>query len=162
MSTHNRPRPLADLVPPLTKDVFGRKNLLFGKMVSEWNDIAGADIASKATPLDLKFSKKADNNQAVLQLAVLPAFALELSYQKALLIERLNVFFGYPAIKDIKIVQHSEVMANKKVQKSKTRPVTLQEQQSIDSLTSEIKENDLQTALKNLGKAIISRQDKSS
>ena len=42
----------------------------------------------------------------------------------------------------------------------KTRPVTTQEQQKIDALVNGIQENDLQTALKNLGKAITSRQTK--
>jgi hypothetical protein len=155
----NRPRPLSDLLPNLTKDIFGRKNLLFGKMAAEWAQIAGAEIAGKATPLDLKFSRKADtkNSQAVLHLAVQPAYALEFSYQKSLLIERLNIFFGYPAIKDIKIIQHSEVMNNKPPSSPKIRPVTLQEERHIEGLIANIQENDLQTALKNLGKSMASR-----
>jgi hypothetical protein len=171
MTTPNRPRPVADLVPTLTKDAFGRKNMLFGKMLAEWEHIAGPDIAAQTTPLELKYSRsggakktgeKADKTppKAVLVLAVQPAFALELSYQKDLLAERLNVFFGYGAIKDIKIVQHSGVMDNKQTKAPLTRPLTMQEQQKIDGLVGSIQENDLQTALKNLGKAIVSRLGK--
>jgi len=171
MTTPNRPRPVADLVPALTKDAFGRKNMLFGKMLAEWEHIAGPDIAAQTTPLELKYSrsggKKKDGKKddktppkATLVLAVQPAFALELSYQKDLLAERLNVFFGYGAIKDIKIVQHSGVMDNKKAKAPLTRPLTVQEQQKIDALVGSIQENDLQTALKNLGKAIASRLGK--
>lgn len=164
MTHANRPRPLSDLVPGLTKDIFGKKNLLFGKMVSQWAHIAGPDIASKATPVELKFQRKAEKDkggspQAVLHLAVMPAFALEFSYQKGLLVERLNMFFGYPAIKDIKIIQNSNVMDNKRVTKAKTKPLTLQQQQQIDEATAGIEDNDLQTALKNLGKAIASRRE---
>jgi len=164
MTTANRPRPVSDLVPQLTKDIFGRKNLLFGKMLAEWPHIAGADIAAHTLPIDLKFSKaaKSKDSQAVLHLAVKNAYALELSYQKALLIERLNMFFGYAAIKDIKIIQNSEIMNNKHSPKVSTRAVTTQEQQKIDAATAGVQENDLQTALKNLGKAILSRQDKTS
>jgi len=171
MTTPNRPRPVADLVPALTKDAFGRKNMLFGKMLAEWEHIAGPDIAAQTTPLELKYSrssgKKKDGKKddktppkATLVLAVQPAFALELSYQKDLLAERLNVFFGYGAIKDIKIVQHSGVMDNKKAKAPLARPLTVQEQQKIDALVGSIQENDLQTALKNLGKAIASRLGK--
>lgn len=175
MTTPNRPRPVADLLPALTKDAFGRKNMLFGKMLAEWEHIAGPEIAAQTTPLELKYSrsggskktadkadKKADKTppKATLVLAVQPAFALELSYQKDLLAERLNVFFGYAAIKDIKIIQHSGIMNNKQAKAPLTRPLTLQEQQKIDSLTGSIQENDLQTALKNLGKAIASRLKK--
>lgn len=171
----NRPRPVSDLVPNLTKGIFGRTNMLFGKMLAEWAHIAGEEIASQTTPMELKFSRtsgkaakgkdgkpKADKtpSKATLHLAVQPAYALELSYQKNLLIERLNVFFGYGAIKDIKLIQNSEIMNNKIVKTAKTRPLTLQEQQKIDALVGDIQENDLQTALKNLGKAIVSRQDK--
>ena len=164
MTTGNRPRPLSDLVPALTKDIFGKKNLLFGKMLAQWAQIAGPEIAAIALPLDLKFQRKAEKEkggsaQAVLHLAVKPASALELSYQKNLLIERLNVFFGYPAIKDIKIIQNSEIMDKEKPAKLKTKPLTLQQQQNIEQITANIADNDLQTALKNLGKAIASRRD---
>ncbi len=155
----SKPRPLSDLVPGLTKDILGKKSLLFGKMIAEWPHIAGADIAGKTTPLELKYAKKLDQkSQATLHLAVQSAYALEISYQKALLIERLNMFFGYPAIKDIKIVQQTNVMDNKAGAAAPVRPLTLQQEHVLDGIVAEIQENDLQTALKNLGKAILSRQ----
>ncbi len=155
----SKPRPLSDLIPGLTKDILGKKSLLFGKMLSEWSHIAGADIAAKATPIDLKYAKKLDKkSQATLHLAVQSAYALELSYQKSLLIERLNMFFGYPAIKDIKMVQQDNVMNNKKPPAKPRRPLTMQEERVLDEMVGRIQENDLQTALKNLGKAITSRQ----
>ena len=155
----SKPRPLSDLVPNLTKDILGKKNLLFGKMLAEWPHIAGAEMAAKATPLDLKYARKIDQkSQATLHLAVQSAFALEVSYQKSLLIERLNMFFGYPAIKDIKIIQHTNIMNNKKASSPSFRPVTLQEEKKLDEMLGKVQENDLQTALKNLGKAILSRQ----
>lgn len=159
----NRPRPLSDMVSGLTKDIFGKKNLLFGKMLAQWTEIAGADVAARTVPLDLKFQRpkkgSKEAGKAVLHLAVQSAYALELSYQKNLLIERLNMFFGYSAISDIKIVQNSEVMNNKKHKPPLLRPVPLAEQQKIDQLVGGIQENDLQTALKNLGKAIASRKE---
>lgn len=170
MTTHhaNRPRTLADLVPALTKDVFGSKNQLFGKMLANWVQIAGADMSALTAPVDLKFQRApkpkdgskpaAKAGQAVLHLAVQPAYALEFSYQKDLLIERLNMFFGYAAIKDIKVVQHSEVMANKKIIPPVQRPLTAAEEGKLSALTDTVQEKDLQTALKNLGKAILSRQ----
>ena len=155
----SNPRPLSDFVPGLTKDILGKKSLLFGKMIADWPNIAGADIAAKTVPLDLKYAKKLDQkSQATLHLAVQSAYALEVSYQKSLLIERLNMFFGYPAIKDIKIIQQTSVMDSKKETAAPTRPLTMQQEKVLDGIVAEIQENDLQTALKNLGKAILSRQ----
>lgn len=155
----SKPRSLSDLVPGLTKDILGKKGLLFGKLVLEWPHLAGPDLAGKTLPLDLKFAKKSDQkSQAILHLAVQGAYALEISYQKALLIERLNMFFGYPAIQDIKMVQHSDIMCNKKPNSVPIRPLTQRQEQVLDGIVAGIQENDLQTALKNLGKAILSRQ----
>jgi hypothetical protein len=157
----SKPRSLSDLVPGLTKDILGKKSLLFGKMLSEWQHIAGAEVAAKTTPLELKYAKKLDKkSQATLHLAVQSAYALELSYQKALLIERLNMFFGYPAIKDIKMVQQDNIMGNKKPLVAPQRPLTMQEDRVLSEMVAGIQENDLQMALKNLGKAITSRQSK--
>jgi len=157
----SKPRSLSDLLPGLTKDILGKQGQLFGKMLAEWTHIAGADIAAKTTPLDLKYAKKLDKkSQATLHLAVQSAYALELSYQKSLLIERLNMFFGYPAIKDIKMVQHDNIMGNKKPLAKPPRLLTMQEEQILDKMVGGIQENDLQMALKNLGKAITSRQTK--
>lgn len=168
----SKPRSLSDLVPGLTKDILGKKGVLFGKMIAEWAAIAGPEIAAQTLPLDLKYAKKPgakapDNksgrkapdqkSQATLHLAVQSAFALEISYQKSLLIERLNMFFGYPAIKDIKFVQQDNIMNNKKSVKRPARPLTVQEERKLDEMVANIQENDLQIALKNLGKAITSR-----
>ncbi len=157
----SKPRTLSDLVPGLIRESLGKKSLLFGKMLAEWPEIAGAEIAAHAVPLDLKFAKSPDKkNQAVLHLAVESAYALEMSYQKTLLIERLNMFFGYAAIKDVKMVQQSFLMSNKKRTAPPPRPITIGEERILDDLVGKIQENDLQTALKNLGKAILSRQYK--
>ena len=159
----SKPRALSDVVPGLAKDILGKKSLLFGKMVLEWPHIAGAEMAAKAVTLDIKFSKKTDQkSQATLHLAVQSAYALELSYQKSLLIERLNMFFGYPAIKDIKIIQQTQIMSNKIASATHNRPLTAGEERDLDGMVAKVQENDLQTALKNLGKAILSRQERTS
>jgi hypothetical protein len=152
-------RTLSDIVPGLTRDILGKKGLLFGKMVLEWPHIAGPEMADKTMPIDLKSAKKAGGqSRAVLHLAVQNAFALEVSYQKALLIERLNMFFGYPAIQDIKLVQQMNVMDKRAASSTPRRLITAQEEKAIETLVAPIQENDLQSALKNLGKAILSRQ----
>lgn len=159
----SKPRSLSDLLPKLTKDILGKKSLLFGKMLADWPHIVGVEVAEKTMPLDLKYAKRQDQkSQATLHLAVQSAYALEVSYQKSLLIERLNMFFGYPAIRDIKIVQQTNITNNKKAFAAPLRPLTMQEDRALDEMVTVIQENDLQAALKNLGKAIVSRQSENN
>ena len=156
----SKPRPVSDLVPGLAKGILGRRGLLFGKLVMEWPHIVSSEMASRATPINLRFAGKSNqkNRQAILHISVRGAFALEISYQKALLLEQLNMFFGYPAIRDIKIIQQIYITDNGKQNSAIRRPLTSKEENNLDGMVTKIQENDLQTALKNLGKAILSRQ----
>lgn len=127
-------------------------------MVMEWQQIAGPDIAAVATPIELKplRSSTADKRkQAVLHLATSSASAVELSYQKGFLIERLNAFFGYNAIADIKLI-HTTVKT-KKHNPPPPAPLGLPEKQKIEAMTEKIADDSLKNALKNLGKGIFQR-----
>jgi len=115
---------------------------LFGKMVAGWAQVAGEEMAAKTMPAGpqvhpasrrrpIPISAKVPTvsdltaSAAVLHLAVQPGFALEFSYQKALLNRAPSICSSAtPAVKDIKIVQHSEVMNNKPPPRSKNRPMT--------------------------------------
>ena len=162
MTTPNRPRPLSDLLPSLTSPAFGKKSALFGKLLAQWPHIVGPDVARIAMPTELKFKRQTDKSkaaQAVLYLAVEGSgTALELSYQKPLLLERINIFFGYKAVVDIEITTGLDITDNKKPAKALFRPLKADETAKIDAVTAVIQETDLQTALKNLGKAILSRR----
>lgn len=153
----SKSRPIADLLPSLTRNILGQRGLLFGKLIADWPALAG-EISQHAVPLKLTFAKKQEGkSQAILHLATSATYALEISYQKAILIERLNSFFGYAAIKDIKFI-HQDILENKTRTPSFAQPLTIQETQNLEAAVEKIQENDLQTALKNLGKAVISRK----
>jgi len=153
-------KPLSDIVPKITKDIFGKKNMLFGKLLSQWTEIVGKDLAERAVPTDIKYPKKDYKNQATLHLSVRSSHATEISMQKDLIIERLNMFFGYKAVKDIKIIQNSSIMNKQTKSKTAKKALTSKEVEDIDRMVGKIGENDLQIALKNLGKALLSK-DKS-
>ncbi len=154
------PRSISNIVKDVTKSSFGNKDLLFGKMVAEWVHIVGEEVAHKTVPLDLKYQRgNKKKNQAVLHLGVKSSYALEFSYKKTLVIERLNMFFGYAAIKDIKIIQQSGFMDKQKKVKKPSREITAKESDNLDKKLDKIGENDLQIALRKLGKAILLQED---
>ena len=154
------PKPLSSLLAALTNDVIGKRGVLFGKLLGNWKDIVGAEMAAKALPIELKFAGKADKtkNQATLVLAATSSSAVELQYEIALLKEKLNMFFGYSAIKDIKIIHKTINSRVIKAPSLKTKKIDEQTSRKIDELAINVKEKDLQDALKSLGKAIMIRQ----
>ncbi len=153
------PKPLSSLVSPLTKDIMGKKGVLFGRLLMEWAGIAGPDLASKAVPVEIKAAKSEGKNprQAALHLAVNGSHALEIQHEIPLLLERLNSFFGYKAITGIKLVQLPQPLKTKKKAPASLRPPAALPPE-FEKIIATVPQNDLQEALKDLGKALTTRK----
>lgn len=155
----SKPRPLTQLMPKTTRSILGKKGMLFTKLIGKWPDIVGHDLASKATPLDLKFSKsKKQSNKVTLHLAIPSAYAPEIQAQLPQLTERLNSFFGYNAIEGIKLIHTTGKEIKDKFVKPKLPDIPKADKQKIDLQTENVQSDALKDALNTLGKSIIARQ----
>lgn len=108
---------VGSFVPRLTKPAFERYGFSAAALLTDWSTIVGADIARYTMPERLKWPKRvewsgedvseADRGRpgATLFLAVASGRALDVQYKCAQLAERINAYFGYRAVSDIRIVQ---------------------------------------------------------
>ena len=93
-----------DDVRKLLAPLLGKKGLLHADIIRYWPEILGPELASGITPAALSFSKKTEG--AILTVkAFSGAFAVEFSARKEQIRDRLNFYFGYTAVSDIRIVQ---------------------------------------------------------
>ena len=90
-------------VQPLTSPVFQRKYVKLGRILSSWEQIAGAEFANIAYPIALKPRKQREKITFILHMATESAQSQRLSYQKELILSRLEHFFGERIITDITI-----------------------------------------------------------
>ena len=91
-------------VRKLVGPLLGKKGLLQADILSRWTDILGTELASGVKPFSVSFSKKTTG--AVLTVTAFSgAYAVEFTARKPQIIERLNAYFGYAAISDIRIKQ---------------------------------------------------------
>ena len=91
-------------VRKLVGPLLGKKGLLQADILSHWTDILGFELASGVKPFSVSFSKKTAG--AVLTVTAFSgAYAVEFTARKPQIIERLNSYFGYEAISDIRIKQ---------------------------------------------------------
>ena len=112
---------VGSFVPRLTKPAFERYGFSAAALITDWETIVGADIARDTMPERLKWPKRADwsgdeaaeENRgrpgATLVLAVAAGRALDIQYKGSQLIERINAYFGYRAIADMRIVQVASI-----------------------------------------------------
>lgn len=109
-------RPLASLVPGITRKAFEKHGFAAASLITDWAQIVGARLAGDTRPLKLKWPRPPEQPAtgepgakgrpgATLVLQVDPAVALDVQYQSAQITERINAYFGYRAVTELRIVQ---------------------------------------------------------
>lgn len=147
------------LDPILTKRA-GINTLLLGS----WDEIAGEQFADCSRPERIRWPRQDGPNETgggfspgQLTIACEGARALFLMHQEAELISRVNSFFGYRAISQIRIVQKA---IHALPQKPKARPLDASEKHRLVDMLAEVEDPRLREALERLGAGVISRQPK--
>ena len=138
-------------VRKLIAPLLGKKGLMQADILAEWKNIVGEDLASGASPFSLSFSKQREG--AVLTVKTFSgAFAVELTARKEQIIERINSYFGYAAVGDIKVVQGGTFTPP--VKKEPPPQIPEERMDEIRALTAGIEDDSLREALTSLGMAI--------
>ncbi|MDF1748379.1 MAG: DciA family protein [Alphaproteobacteria bacterium] len=97
-------RSLASLVPGLTKKAVGKRGFTDARILNEWDQIVGADLARHAHPDRLTFPR-GRRDAGTLHIRALGPMATELQHLEPVLVSRINMHFGYKAISGIKLMQ---------------------------------------------------------
>ncbi|WP_109807861.1 DUF721 domain-containing protein [Sphingosinithalassobacter portus] len=102
-----RPRPVAELLPDVGRATFRKFGFVQHSVVSRWREIVGERFAGVSAPESIRFphGKRAEG---VLTLVTGGAHAPMLQHLGPEIVERVNRFFGYPAIARVAI-RHGEV-----------------------------------------------------
>jgi hypothetical protein len=107
-------------VPKVTAALFQKFGFHNAEIMSSWATIVGADLARLTQPESIKWPRRgkapiesADEGEAgagaTLIVAADAAFALEVSYRHKEIVDRINRYFGYRAIAQIKVHQVPEL-----------------------------------------------------
>ncbi len=155
-------KPMSDSVARLTRESFARKFVSLSRILTQWNDIVGNEMAGKAQPVKLHYRKpKAANEkpQATLDIAVSSADATVLHYQKDLILERINHLFGEKWITGIKFV-HMDVVSGKAARKAAKAPAprmpSAEDLNNLRTSLDYINDEDIKKRLERLGQGVLS------
>jgi len=99
-----RVRAVSDLLPEAGGAAFRRFGFVQSSIVSRWRDIVGARYAAVSAPESIRFPP-GKKSQGVLTLIVESAHAPMMQHVAPAIVERVNRFFGYPAIERISFRQ---------------------------------------------------------
>jgi hypothetical protein len=95
------PRPLADLLGATLNERFAQQGFASRELITRWADIAGPEIAAHCEPTRIQWPRPVcedDAEPATLVLRVEGPAALEIQHLSAVILERVNRFFGWQAV----------------------------------------------------------------
>src|SRR6188768_1804603 len=148
------PRPLSELLTATLSDVLKAQGFASTEIISRWNDIVGPEIAGHSEPVKINWPRAATDEKsepATLVLRVEGPAALEIQHLSAVILERVNRFFGWQAIGRLALRQAPLHRLKPKTAPPPPDPAAVA--RIADSLP-EIENDDLRQALGRLGAAI--------
>lgn len=156
-----RPIPLqiSEIANGLMDPVLSRRAGISTSLLGSWDEIAGEDFADCTRPEKIAWPRRDGSDSegghqpGTLTIACEGARALFLSHAQGELIERINGFFGFPAVRQIRIVQKPVSVASR----TRTRPQPLRgdSARKLADMMDGIENEALRKAVERLGTAVL-------
>lgn len=103
-----RARTVAEMLPDIGRAAYRRFGFVQSAVVSRWAEIVGERYAGISAPESIRFPQ-GQRSDGVLTLSVVGAHAPMMQHVAPEIVERVNRFFGYPAVARVSIRQGSAV-----------------------------------------------------
>lgn len=129
--------------------LLGKKGFIQADILAHWEDMLGQALSRGVTPSSVSFSKSSGDRAVLHVKAFSGAYAVEFNARKEQILEKINSYFGYPAITDIRLTQGGR--APNLPPAASFRPPDEERQNEINALTSDIENDALRTAAAELG-----------
>lgn len=150
---------LSRTILPFAKSILGKKGFVEIDLVTNWESIVGEELAGYSLPQRIDFKRGEKTNGILYVMVPGGAFALELQHRENVILSKVNTYFGYRAVSQLKIIQNSELKLDDDEDKFKDKQKTLvtkEEENYIKILSEEVENPALQEMLKKLGRSVIS------
>lgn len=149
------PRAVEDLVQGAARKAFRKQGFTEASILTKWPLIVGELLSAHCLPERMYFPR-GKKTGATLSVRAEGAFALELQHLEPMVLERINVFFGYRAVEKLRII-HGPLPApqNRPKVKQDEKPLGKEAESQISQLVQDISDPELKAAVANLGRSVI-------
>ncbi len=155
------------LLHPLQQGQRG-KQFVSPALLAAWPEIVGERLAGLCMPVQMKAQpksrsrhKKTGDDGAVLEVRADPSIQIDLDYGQALILERINGFFGYQAVSKLRVTAKAAPASTtppKPVQQP--RLPSAEERSAASEATARVENPALRAALQSLGASVIAANRK--
>ncbi len=151
------PKAIAEFSRKLTQDPLGKRGFGEASLVTNWAEIVGTAQALGSLPLKIAFPRDERSGGTLHVRVSTGGLATEFQYRKELILSRINSYFGYGAVADMRITQgHVPPRAPKPAAKPAPVLPPAQEQDLQASLAT-VEDEEMREALAKLGRRLAAR-----
>jgi len=156
MKRGGSPKTLAEHVGRITKPIFGVRGFADAAIVNDWPLIVGEHLAGHSAPEKIHY-RQGRKDRGVLHLRIdNGGLALQVQHLEAVLIERINAYFGYGAVETVHINQ-GPLPERPKHHLPPVPALSETDKRGLLSTLSDVEDDDLHQALEGLGRAILGK-----
>jgi len=154
-------RPLGGIVQPLARKALGKKGQALAAFLADWPSVVGEETAAHCLPQKLSFPDRERKREGTLTLRVAnQAWATELQHLEPLLLEKINVYFGYTAVARLRFTSGPlPERAAKRQPPPPERAVTPAERAALEERLTSIEDPEIREAMRRLGERLLARGD---
>ena len=153
---------IAEIANGLIDPVLAKRAGINTALLGSWDEIAGADFADCTRPEKITWARRDEGpdrggyQAGVLTIACEGARALFLTHAQGELIDRINGFFGFPAVRQIRIVQKPVSQTFK--HRPKPQPLRGDAAKRLETMMEGIEGDALRKAVERLGTAVMQKR----
>jgi hypothetical protein len=143
---------VSSLLTGLLKPAARARGFAEASLLADWETIVGPLLARRCQPVAVKFPR-GRHRGGVLELRAGGAVALELQHATPQIIDRINAYFGFPAIRQLKLLQ-APLVPTPEPPPPRRRPLTPTEEQVLANEVMGVDDAQLRQALLSLGRTM--------
>jgi hypothetical protein len=136
-------RSFGNTLPRGIKQILKKNGYNYSEIISKWNLLVGKDISNYCYPKSIKMSR--ENKNGALVLLVERGNEINAEYSKKDIINKINGYFGYQLIGEIRLQTFSPI--NKK---EKEKNIISNSPKKFEKKINEIKNKDIRDSLSQL------------
>ena len=140
-------RPFGNTLPRGLRGILKKNGYNYSQIISKWNILVGDEISKCSFPKSIKMTKGSSN--ATLEIGIERGNEIIIEYSKKEIINKINSYFGYKLINEIRLST-----INSKRKKEKKRKNLFKFSKDFEKKINQVKNKEIKKSLSQLLNAI--------
>lgn len=140
----------------VTRPLAQRRGFNDAAIVAEWRMVVGERLAAATVPERVTFPPRQRSGGTLRLIVGNGGLALEIQHLAPQIIDRINTYFGCPAVARLHLVQ-APIPAAQRRPGSPPRALSAAEEQGLSASLADVADPELRESLTALGRAVIGR-----